>query len=182
MDNENIQVQEETTTKTFTMDEVEQMIAEGRKKALDEATKRADERFAARQREAEKLAQMNENQKREYELEQRENAIAEKEKALAMAENRTVASSILLEKGISTKLVDFVVDTDAEIMNNNISLLEREFKASVKAEVEKRLGSSAPKKNFVEPDQITKADLLKMPINKLQEMLNTNPDLANLLK
>ena len=135
MDNENIQVQEETTTKTFTMDEVEQMIAEGRKKALDEATKRADERFAQRQREAEKLAQMNENQKREYELEQRENAIAEKEKALAMAENRTVASSILLEKGISTKLVDFVVDTDAEIMNNNISLLEREFKASVKAVV-----------------------------------------------
>ena len=91
---------------------------------------------------------MNEQQKYEYELEQREKAIEEKEKALALAENKNEASKILAEKGLSLSLVDFVVAEDAETMNNNISLLDKAFKQSVKAEVEKRLGSSTPKKNL----------------------------------
>ena len=49
-------------------------------------------------------------------------------------------------EGYTDVLVDFVVAEDAETMNSNIRLLEKAFKDSVKREVEKRLGSSAPKK------------------------------------
>jgi len=48
---------------------------------MQTAQKKAD----ARVKEAQKLAQMNEKQRYEYELETREKAIAEKEKALALA-------------------------------------------------------------------------------------------------
>ena len=107
---------------------------------------------------------MNENEKFQYELEQREKAIAEKEKALALAENKNTASQILADKGLSLSLVDFVIAEDAETMNSNIHLLEKAFKDSVKREVEKRLGSSAPKKNLPPDEAITKEQAKKMSI------------------
>ena len=120
---------------------------------------------------------MNEQQKFEYELEQREKAIQEKERALALAENKNEASKILAEKGLSLALVDFVVAEDAETMNANISLLVKEFGKSVKAEVEKRLGSSSPKKNLPPDETLTKESFKKLSLIKQQELAKNNPDL-----
>lgn len=114
-------------------------------------------------------------------LEQREKAIAEKEKALALAENKNEAGKILADKGLSLSLVDFVVAEDAETMNSNIRLLEKAFKDSVKREVEKRLGSSAPKKNLPPDETITKEQAKKMGIRDRQQLLMNNPELYNQL-
>ena len=124
---------------------------------------------------------MNESEKFQYELEQREKAIAEKEKALALAENKNIASQILADKGLSLSLVDFVIAEDAETMNSNIRLLEKAFKDSVKREVEKRLGSSAPKKNLPVEETITKEKAMKMGIRERQNLLNNNPNLYKTL-
>ena len=132
-------------------------------------------------REAEKLAKMNDEQKFQYELEQREKAIAEKERALALAENKNIASKILAEKGISLQLVDFVVADDAETMDANIKILDKAFKASVKAEVEKRLGSSAPKKNLPPDEAITRDTFRKMSLREQQQLANENPTLYHSL-
>ena len=140
-----------------------------------------EKKNAEKMREAQKLAQMNEAEKFQYELEQREKAILEKEKALALAENKNEASKILAEKGLSLSLVDFVVAEDAETMNSNISLLEKAFKASVKAEVEKRLGSSSPKKNLPPDETITKESFGKMSLQKQQELYRENPELYKAL-
>ena len=143
--------------------------------------KKAEKKNAEKVKEAQKLAQMNENEKFQYELEQREKAIAEKEKALALAENKNTASQILADKGLSLSLVDFVIAEDAETMNSNIRLLEKAFKDSVKREVEKRLGSSAPKKNLPPDETITKEQAKKMSIIERQNLLNNNPELFNQL-
>ena len=178
-DNKNLNttLENEEQEKTYTTAEVQKMIEEGRKQALEEANRKADERFQNKMKESEKLAKMNETEKLRYELEQREKAIEEKERALTLAQNKNEASKILAEKGLSLSLIDFVVAEDAETMNANINLLDKAFKASVKAEVEKRLGSSSPKKNLPLDEQITKEQAMKMGVIERQKLYNDNPDL-----
>lgn len=173
---EETQVQE-VQTKTYSQEQVDQMLAEGRAKALEEAHKKAEERFTQKQKEAEKLAKMNENEKFQYELEKREKAIEAKERELTLAENKNQAGIILNEKGLSLSLVDFVVAEDAETMKSNIDLLERAFRQSVKAEVEKRMGSNTPKKNMSMDDGMTREMFNKLPLPEQQRLVNENPDI-----
>lgn len=170
-----------TETKTYTQEEVNMLLQRESDRRVSEALKKAEKKNAEKVKEAQKLAQMNENEKFQYELEQREKAIAEKEKALALAENKNIASKILADKGLSLDLVDFVIAEDAETMNSNIRLLDKAFKDSVKREVEKRLGSSAPKKNLPPDETITKEKAKKMSIIERQNLLTNNPDLYNQL-
>lgn len=165
------------TPKTYTQEEVDALLQKEADRRVTDALKKQERKNADKVREAEKLAQMNEQQKYEYQLEQREKAIAEKERALSLAENKNEASKILAEKGLSLSLVDFVVAEEAETMNANITLLEKAFKASVKAEVEKRLGSSSPKKNLPPDEALTKEKFSKMSLIKQQELARDNPDL-----
>lgn len=172
-----------TETKTYTQEEVDKMLQSEVDRRITSALKKQAKSNEAKIKEAQKLAQMNESEKFQYELEQREKAIAEKEKALALAENKNEASKILADKGLSLSLVDFVIAEDAETMNSNIRLLEKAFKDSVKREVEKRLGSSAPKKNLPPDETITKEQAKKMSIIERQNLLNNNPELfAQLFK
>lgn len=152
--------------KTFTAEEMQAEID----RRVTQAMKTAERKANARVKEAEKLAKMNEQQRYEYELESREKAIAEKEQALALAENKATAAQILSDRGISAKLVDFVVAQDAETMNENISLLEAEFKASVKAEVERRLATSTPKKNLPTDKAITQQEFRNLSLTQQAEI------------
>ena len=169
------------TVKTYTQAEVEELLQKEADRRVTMALQKQEKKNAEKVREAEKLAQMNEQQKFEYQLEQREKAILEKEKALALAENKNEASKILADKGLSLSLVDFVVAEDAETMNSNITLLEKAFKASVKAEVEKRLGSSTPKKDLPLDETLTKEAFSKMSLIKQQELARNNPELYKAL-
>lgn len=167
------------TAKTYTQAEVDALLQQEGDRRVTAALKKAEAKNAAKVKEAEKLAQMNEQEKYEYQLQQREQAIAEKEKALALAENKNEASKILAEKGLSLSLVDFVVAEDAETMAANISLLDKAFKLSVKAEVEKRLGTGVPKKNLPPDEAITKEKFEKMTVSELMELQRNNPELFN---
>ena len=168
---------ETVVEKTYTQAEVEELLQKEGDRRVTLALQKQEKKNAEKMREAQKLAQMNETEKFQYELEQREKAIAEKEKALALAENKNEASKILAEKGLSLSLVDFVVAEDAETMSANINLLVKAYNQSVKAEVEKRLGSSAPKKNLPPDEAITKDSFKKMSLTEQQELYRNNPDL-----
>lgn len=176
MDENNNSSMEENSEKTYTQADVDRMIEEGKKKAMEEAQREAERRYNKKQKESERLSKMNEEEKRAYQLEQREKAIEAKEQELALAENKAVATSILVEKGLSPNLVNFVVAVDADDMNNNIKLLEKEFKACVKAEVEKRIGKHSPR-NSDKDDTMDKDAFNKLPLHKQQELYRSNPDL-----
>lgn len=177
--NEEGQQQEQKLT--FTQEELDALIQKHADKRVSQAMKTAEKKQEAKIREAQKLAQMSATEKYEYELNQREQAIAEKEHQLALAENKNEASKILADKGLSVALVDFVVAEDAETMNSNIQLLENEFKKCVKAEVEKRLATSTPKKNLPLDETLTKETFNKMSVLQQAEIYKNNPDLYNRL-
>ena len=175
-----VQGQEQTTETektTYTKEEVEALLQAETDRRVTSALKKQEAKNQQKLKEAEKLAQMNEAQKFQYQLEQREAAIAEKERALALAENKAEAAKILGEKGIDLALVDFVVAEDADTMSANINLLDKAFKNSVKKEVEKRLGSSTPKKNLPMDAVVTKDQFLKMTYTELMELKQNNPEL-----
>jgi hypothetical protein len=112
------------TAKTYTQEELDAAIQREADRRVSQALQRQEKKNAEKVREAEKLARMNEQEKFQYELEQREKAIIEKERALSLAENKNEAGKILAEKGLSLSLVDFVVAEDAETMKSNIKILE----------------------------------------------------------
>lgn len=163
--------------KTYSQEEFDKALQSEVDRRITQAMEKANRKADARVKEAEKLAKMNEQQRYEYELESREKAIAEKEKQLALAENKAMAASILSDRGISAKLVDFVVAEDADTMQANIQLLEDEFKHSVKLEVEKRLATQTPKKNLPPDAAITKESFSKMKLTEQAQLFNTNPEL-----
>ena len=181
MDNNNLETnnqgQEKATETeeklTFTQAELDALLQKEGDRRVSQAMKKQEGKL----KEAQKLAKMSAEEKYVYELEQREKAIEEKERQLSLAENKAEAAKILAEKGISAELVSFVVTDDAETMNANIKLLEREFKKSVKSEVEKRLAGATPKKNLAEPEGMTKSDLMKMNVRDLQMFKNQNPEI-----
>jgi hypothetical protein len=167
--------------RTYSQEEFDAALQRETDRRVTEAMKKAERKKEAAVKEAEKLARMNEDERYQHELEQRELAIAEKEKQLAMAENRATASDVLASKGISTKLVSLVLAEDAEDMMDNIKVLEQEFNASVKAEVEKRLASSTPKKNLPPDGNITRESFRQMSFTQQAELFRTNPDLYKTL-
>lgn len=171
------QQEQNNEPKTYSQEEFDKALQSEVDRRVTQAMEKANRKADARVKEAEKLAKMNEQQRYEYELESREKAIAEKEKQLALAENKATAASILADKGISAKLVDFVVAEDADTMANNIQLLDQEFKASVKAEVEKRLATTTPKKNLPPDTAITKESFSKMKLTEQAQLFQTNPEL-----
>lgn len=182
MDNNNLETnnqgQEQATeqkeeTLTFTKAELDALIQREGDKRVTQAMKKQEGKI----KEAEKLAKMSAEEKYVYELEQREKAIAEKERQLSLAENKAEAAKILADKGISADLVQFVVAEDADTMSANIKLLEKAFKASVKAEVEKRLSGTTPRKNLASDETMTKKDLMKMNVRDLQAFKNQNPEI-----
>lgn len=171
----------EASTKTYTQEEVDKMLQAESDRRVTEALKKAEKKKSEAVKEAQRLAQMNEQEKYEYQLKQREEAILAKEKELALMENKNEASKILAEKGISLSLVDFVVAEDADTMKANIDLLDKAFKASVKAEVEKRIGGNSPKKSVNIEKTLTKEKFKKMSISQLSELYKKDPDLYNQL-
>lgn len=163
--------------RTYTEEEFQAEIDRRVTAALKKQKKKSEEENAEKIKEAQRLAQMDADERYRYELEQREKQIAEKETELALAENKAECAKILSGKGLDAELVDLVVDADAETMNARITLLDKHFKASVKAEVEKRLAGAPPKKGSGFSDTLTREEFMKMSIAEQQKLYNENPEL-----
>ena len=182
MDNnivENVEtpVEGQEQVKTFTQEEVNKMLQAEADRRVSAALKKQQAKFKEQMDEAEKLRNMNEEQKAQYEFEQRVKAIEAKEKEFALKENRYEAQKIMAEKNIPLAFADFIVAEDAETMMSNIKLFEQEFKRAVRAEVDKRIASPAPKANIGTDGAITKEQFNKMNINQQMELYNQDPEL-----
>jgi hypothetical protein len=174
---ETTETTDESTPKTYSQEEFEAALQSETDRRVTAALKKAERKKEAEIAEATKLAKMNDEQRYQHELEKREQALVEKEKALALAENKAEASKVLSSRGISADLVELVVSDDADTMLSNINLLEKAFKNSVKAEVEKRLASKTPQKNLPLDNNITKEGFHQMTLTQQAELFRTNPDL-----
>ena len=119
---------EQSTEKTFTQAEMDEIIQQRLKKAEKSYARKMQDKLD----EAEKLRQMNAEQKAEYEKEKQEAEIADLKAQLNRNALEKVASKLLSEAGIvaDDEILSFVVKEDAEGTQeaiNSFSILVNDF-------------------------------------------------------
>ena len=182
-ENEQASTQEETETteKTFTQAELDDIVQKEKAKA-----KRSAEReYKAKMDEAEKLRKMNAEQKAEYEAQKRADRIAELEAQLNRNGLEKEASKMLSEAGIvaSDDILNFVVKDDAEGTQEAVGALSSLVNELADKKVGEMLKGKTPKK--VEQSTsgvITKEQFNKMGYKDRNELLQNNPELYHQLK
>ena len=132
--------------KTFTQEEVNKIVEQ----RLAKEKKRAEQEKA----EAEKLAQMNADEKAKYELEKKIKELEDREAELSKKELQNTSLDILVEKGYSTstskQLLAFLDYSNADNCKVSIDNLDKVLKACIETEVNNKIKNNnnvTPKKS-----------------------------------
>ena len=163
------------TAKTYTQEEVLQLLQ-------SESDKRVAQALKTQQKKYEKQLSLSKLDGDERAKAEKDARIAELEEMLRdrdIANNKSELKSVLASRGLSAEFADIInITDDIEASQANIDKLDKLFKAAVKAEVEKRLAGSAPKGNgAAAPAEMTKEQFNKLPLSKQNEIYQSNPEL-----
>lgn len=170
-------IEETTTPKTYTEQEVQELLQKEGDRRVSTALKKQQKQFESKIAEAEKLRGMDEAQRKEYEFNQKVAELEKKEREFNLAQNKLEASKVLANRELPIEFVDYIVADDADTMLENINVFEKAFKAAVADAVSKKLASPAPKTGSVKQTGLTKEDFKKMNLAQQAELYKTNPAL-----
>ena len=162
---------QEPKEKTFTKDEVEQMISD--------RIKREREKAEADKAEAKRLAKMNADQKKDYEIDKQTKRAEEAEQKLARYEMQGQARKMFEESGVNVNDDDLslVVTSEAETTQDNVNKLiafAKRIREDVKNEM---LTGKTPKTNGNVAKNITQSQFDLMSSKQKTELYQENPDL-----
>ena len=104
----------------------------------------AELRIAKARMDAEKLARMTGEERRQHEWDEREKHLEEREKALEVRELRQEALRLMEQKKLPAVLVDAVNCSDRGEMEKGVKALEQAFFAAVSQAVEERMRGTVP--------------------------------------
>lgn len=161
---------------TMTQEELNILLQKEGDKRVSSAQSKWERQTERRVSEADKLAKMDEESRREYEFEQREKALAAREQELILESNKAQCSTILASKGLPGELVDFVVDEDADKMNDNIKLIDRLIKDTVSKQVLDKIGGETPKAGS-SGGPVNKESFSKMSLREQMDIYQRDPEL-----
>lgn len=135
--------------KLFTQADVDHMIDVRFARIQRETERRVEQAREEGRTEAERLAQMTEQQRAEHERQRAEQAAREREESLARREAeitrrelKYTAIDTLASKKIPTELAEILNYTDADACNESIDTVEKAFRAAVQQEVNDQLKAS----------------------------------------
>lgn len=175
--NETTPATEQEVEKTYTQQEVMEMLQR-------EADRRVTEALKKQQKKHDKEMSLSRLDDDERAKAEKDNRIAELEEQLAqfhIERNRSELKSVLSSRGLSAEFADIIaINDDIEASQANIDKLDKLFKSAVKAEVEKRLAGNVPKGNSARnPAELTKDDIKGMSLAELQAFRKANPEAYN---
>lgn len=132
-------------TKTFTQEELDRILT----KRLEKETKKWEAKFNALE-ESQKLSQMNEEQKAEYdfnkkleELQQREQELEAKINQYNQQQYKATITSQLQEAGLPVSMADLLVNMDAESVATQINSMRDMFNHHITSQVQAKVQASA---------------------------------------
>lgn len=106
----------EQTEKTFTQDQVNDIVSKRLSEANQKADKRVKDEVAKALAEAERQSKLTESE-REKEFKAKQQAELDKrDRIITLRERRADAKDVLSDKGIDSSLVDFVIDVDEALL------------------------------------------------------------------
>lgn len=130
--------------KTFTQDEVNEIMSKrlNEKSAKDEA--KFEKRLAEAQKEWERKAKLSDEERAAEAQKAKISELEERERKITMRERRTEAVEKLAAKEIPSEFVDYVVDADAEKMDSNIEGLSKVWNSALEKGVKAKLAGKTP--------------------------------------
>lgn len=152
--------QEETKqeeVKTFTQEEIDEMVKSNVDRAVAKALHKADEQ----RKEAEKLAAMNAKEKAEYEMNKTRQDLEERERNIQLRELTAEAKDMLIEKCLSSDLASILNYKDAESVKESINIIEAAINMEAEKQVVERLKGRTPKTKNIN-SAITKEEIEKI--------------------
>lgn len=175
------QEQAETTEKTFTQAELDEIV----KKEKAKAKRSAEKEYQAKIDEAERLRKMNADEKAEYEAKKQAAYIAELEAKINRSGLEKEASKMLSEAGIvaGDEILAFVVKDSAESTQEAVNGFTELVNQLADNKVKEMLKGKTPRK--VEQSTagaITKEQFDRMGYKDRNELLQSNPELYAQLK
>lgn len=171
--NENASAQDvNTAERTFTQAELDDIVKNRVKRALSKQEKE----FQAKVDEAEKLRQMNVEQKSQYEKEKSEKIIAELTAKLERQALEKEASKMLMEHKIvaTDELLGVLVRDNAENTKSCVNTFVSLVTEIVDDKVKEALKGKTPNK-FA--NEITKKDFSQMSVSERNELFRTDREL-----
>ena len=167
----------ELIEKTYTEEEVQALLQSETDRRVSSALKKQKKDFDTKLAEAEKLKNMDEAQRKEYEYTQRLQELENKEREFAIAQNKLEATKVMANRGLPIEFVDYIVAEDAESMLENITIFEKAFKAAVADAVAKKIAAPMPKGSSPKQTGLTKEEFAKMSVAQQTEIYRSNPEL-----
>ena len=167
----------ENQGKVYTEQEVQEMLQKEGDRRVTAALKKQQATFESKMAEADKLRGMDEQQRKEYEYEQKVKQLEQKEREFNLAQNKLEATKVLSNRDLPVEFVDYIVAEDAETMMDNINVFEKAFKAAVADAVTKKIASPSPKDSSVKQTGLTREEFSKMSLAQQAELYRTNPAL-----
>lgn len=130
--------------------------------------------------EAEKMAQMNKEEKAEYRAAQLEKELAELKRQNAITAMRSEARKMLDEQGINLPddLIQNIVAEDADTTKTNVEAFAKAYKEAVQAAVKEALKGNAPQASRSDAKGITKEQILAVKDrSERQKLMAEHPEL-----
>ena len=169
--------EENVVEKTYTESEVLALLQREGDRRVSSALKKQQKEFERKTAEADKLRDMDESQRKEYEYTQRLQELENKEREFAVAQNKLEATKVMANRELPIEFVDYIVAEDAETMMENITTFERLFKGAVADAVAKKIASPAPKTGSAKQTGMTKEEFKKLSVAQQTEIFRSNPEL-----
>ncbi len=169
--------QETTETRTYTQEEVLALLQSETDKRVTAALKTQQKKFDKQL----SLSKLDDNAREKAEKDARIQELEEMLRDRDIANNKSELKSVLSARGLSAEFADIItISEDIEESQAKIDVLDKLFKAAVKAEVEKRLAASGgtPKGNTTHnTGEITKEQFRKMSIAEQARLAKDYPEI-----
>nr|DAF98353.1 MAG TPA: capsid scaffolding protein [Siphoviridae sp. ctnNB1] len=130
--------------------------------------------------EAEKMAQMNKEEKAEYRAAQLEKELAELKRQNSITAMRSEARKMLDEQGINLPddLIQNIVAEDADTTKTNVEAFAKAYKEAVQAGVKEALKGNTPQASRSDAKGITKEQILTVKDrSERQKLMAEHPEL-----
>lgn len=171
---EAVEEQSAKEEKMYTQSEVNEIM----RKRMDRAMREQQEKIDAAKSEATKMAKMNAEQKRNYELEKANKRAQDAEARLARLEMQTVARKMFDESGvaITDEELALVVTDDAETTKTNVEMLT-EFAKKVREEaVNKVMAGSTPKDVGISKPAKSVSNIDELSMREIAQLKKDDPE------
>ena len=158
-----------STPKTYTEEEVQALLQKEGDRRVSSAQKKWEKDLENKMAEAEKLRNMDESQRKEYEYTQKLQELEQREKDFAIAQNKIEAMKVLSNRNLPVDFIDYMME--------NITKFEKTFNSAVADAVAKRIASPAPKTGSAKQTGLTREEFKKLNVQQQAEIYRTNPEL-----